>query len=92
MGPVGEADVSSKSKRPPRRLNATELGNRYLLLFVWAWVSVCRPAIEDIYAVKAEIVNVSESMRRGLLTEKMIADQLIEEFGLKTDWNRRDRG
>ncbi len=84
--------MSSKSKRRPHRQSTTALGNRYLLVFIWAWVSVCRPAIEDIYAVKAEIVNVSESMRRGLLTEKMIADQLIEEFGLKTDWDRRDRG
>lgn len=37
--------MSNKSKRPPRRLSATDLGNRFLLLFVWAWVSVCHPTV-----------------------------------------------
>ena len=84
--------MSSKSKRPPRRLSATDLGNRYLLLFIWAWVSVCKPSVGDILAVKAEILNVSESMRQGLVNERMIAEQLEAEYGLRTDWQRRDRG
>ena len=84
--------MSGKSKRPPRRLNASELGNGYLLLFVWAWVSVCKPSVGDIMAVKAEILNVSESLRRGLVNERMIAEQLETEYGLRTDWQRRDRG
>ena len=92
MGPVGEADVSSKSKRPPRRLNASELGNRFLLIFVWAWVSVSHPSYEEIMAVKAEILNISESLRQGLVNERMIAEQLRDEYDLLTDWVRRDRG
>lgn len=84
--------MSSKSKRQPRRLSANELGNRYLLVFVWAWVSVCHPDPGEIYRVKAEILNISESLRAGLVTEKMLADQLRDECGLLTDWQRRDRG
>ena len=84
--------MSSKSKKPQRRLNATELGNRFLLLFIWAWVSVSHPTVEAILAVKAEILNVSESMRKGLVNERMIAEQLEAEYGLRTDWVRRDRG
>lgn len=84
--------MSSKSKRRPQRLNATTVTNRCLLMFVWAWVSVCKPSVEDLRAVTAEILNVSDSMRRGLISERMIADQLRDEFGLETDWARRDRG
>lgn len=84
--------MSSKSKRPPRRLSATDLGNRFLLLFVWAWVSVSHPTVGEIIAVKKEILNVSESMRLGLISERMIAEQLRDEYGLATDWTRRDRG
>lgn len=83
--------MSSKSKKAPRRLSAADLGNRYLLLFVWAWVSVCRPTVGEILKVKAEILNVSESMRMGLVNERMIAEQLRDEYGLATDWARRDR-
>lgn len=84
--------MSSKSKHGPRRLSATDLGNRFLLLFVWAWVSVSHPALGEILAVKKEILNLSESMRKGLVTERMIAEQLRDEYGLATDWARRDRG
>ena len=84
--------MSGESKKPPRRLNATELGNRFLLLFIWAWVSVSHPTVADILAVKAEILNVSDSMRKGLVNERMIAEQLEAEYGLRTDWVRRDRG
>lgn len=84
--------MSSKSKHPPRRMSATDLGNRFLLLFVWAWVSVSHPTVGELLAVKREILNVSESMRKGLVTERMIAEQLREEYGLATDWARRDRG
>ena len=84
--------MSSKSKHPPRRMNATDLGNRFLLIFVWAWVSICHPTVRQILDVKAEILNVSESMRKGLVNERMIAEQLRDEYGLQTDWARRDRG
>ena len=84
--------MSNKSKRQPRRMSASELGNRYLLIFVWAWVSVCHPEPAEILRVKAEILNVCESVRTGQVTERMIAEQLRDEFGLLTDWQRRDRG
>lgn len=83
--------MSSKSKRRPHRQSATDLGNRFLLLFVWAWVNVCHPTVGEILAVKKEILNVSESMRQGLVNERMIAEQLRDEYGLATDWARRDR-
>ena len=85
--------MSSKSKRKaPRRLSPTQQMNRDLLIFLWAWVSVKKPTAAEIYAVKDEIIKVSDSVRMGLVNETMIAQQLAEEFGVLTDWARRDRG
>lgn len=84
--------MSSKSKRPPKRLSPTQQMNRDLLIFLWAWANVVRPTPAQIYAVKDEILNVSDSIRRGLVNERMIAEQLFSEFDVLTDWQRRDRG
>ena len=83
--------MSSKSKKPRRR-NRTEQSNADLLLFLWAWVSVCHPSLEEILAVKREILNVSDSVRRGNVTLDMINRQMLDECDLMTDWARRDRG
>ena len=83
--------MSNKSKRPPR-WSRTAQRNADLLVFIWAWVSVCDPEISDILRVKAEILNVCESLAAGNLTLDMINRQLINEFGLATDWARRARG
>lgn len=84
--------MSSKSKRRPHRQSATALGNRYLLVFIWAWVSVCRPDKDTLVAVSREILNVLDSIRQGTLRERDIADALRDECGVLTDWQRRDRG
>ena len=84
--------MSSKSKHPPRRLSPTAQMNRDLLIFLWAWVSVTKPTIVQIHAVANEIKKVADSIRRGLVNERMIAEQLREEFDVFTDWTRRDRG
>lgn len=84
--------MSNKSKRGPRRRSRTEQSNADLLVFLWAWVSRCHPSVEEILAVKAEILNVSESVRAGNLTLDMINRQLLDECQLLTDWARRDRG
>lgn len=83
--------MSNKSKKA-RRWSRTEQSNADLLLFLWAWVSVCHPSLEEILAVKAEILNVSDSVRRGNVTLDMINRQLLDECDLMTDWSRRDRG
>lgn len=83
--------MSNKSKRP-KRWSRTEQSNADLLVFLWAWVSTCHPSVEEILAVKAEILNVSESVRAGNLTLDMINRQLLDECQLLTDWARRDRG
>lgn len=83
--------MSNKSKRP-KRWSRTEQSNADLLVFLWAWVSRCHPSVEEILAVKAEILNVSESVRAGNLTLDMINRQLLDECQLLTDWARRDRG
>lgn len=83
--------MSSKSKRPPRRFNRTEQMNADLLIFLWAWVSTCSPGLAEIMAVKAEILNVCESVRTGRVTLAMINEQLRDECDLVTDWTRRDR-
>ena len=84
--------MSSKSKHPPKRLSPTQQMNRDLLIFLWAWVSVTKPTVMQIRAVADEIKKVADSVRRGLVNETMIARQLEDEFGVYTDWNRRDRG
>lgn len=84
--------MSNKSKRRPRKLSATAQMNRDLLIFLWAWTSVTKPTPMQIYAVRDEILNISESIRNGNLNERMIAEQLELECDILTDWNRRDRG
>ena len=84
--------MSSKSKHPPRRLSPTQQMNRDLLIFLWAGVSVTKPTVVQIHAVADEIKKVAESVRLGLVNERMIAEQLREEFDIFTDWTRRDRG
>ena len=84
--------MSSKSKQKPRRLSSTQQMNRDLLIFLWAWVCVAKPDAVQINAVADEIKKLADSVRRGLVNETMIARQLETEFGVYTDWNRRDRG
>lgn len=84
--------MSSKSKHPPKRLSATQQMNRDLLIFLWAWVSVTRPTVAQICAVKDEIFSLADSIRKGLVNERMIAEQLESECDILADWNRRDRG
>ena len=84
--------MSSKSKHPPRRLSPTAQMNRDLLTFLWAWVSVTKPTIVQIHAVADEIKKVADSVRQGLVNERMIAEQLRDEFDVFTDWAKRDRG
>lgn len=83
--------MSNKSKKP-RRWSRTEQSNADLLVFLWAWVSKCHPSLEEILAVKAEILNVSDSVRAGNVTLDMINRQLLDECDFMTDWARRDRG
>lgn len=83
--------MSSKSKKP-KRWSRTEQSNADLLVFLWAWVSTCHPSLEEILAVKREILNVSDSVRQGNVTLDMINRQLLDECDLMTDWARRDRG
>ena len=82
--------MSNKSKKP-KRWSRTEQSNADLLVFLWAWVSICHPSLEEILAVKGEIINVSDSVRAGNLTLDMINRQLLDECDLMTDWARRDR-
>ena len=84
--------MSSKSKHPPRRLSPTAQMNRDLLIFLWAWVSVTKPTIVQFHAVADEIKAVADSIRKGLVNERMIAEQLRDEFDVFTDWSKRDRG
>lgn len=84
--------MSNKSKRPQRRQSTTALGNRHLLVFLWAWASVCKPSKEQLVAVTHEILNVLDSIRKGTLRESDIAAALRDECDILTDWKRRDRG
>jgi len=84
--------VSNKSKRPPARKSNTRLFNEALLVFLWAWVSVEQPDELTINRVSSEILNVIESLHTRNINIDMINKQLLEEFHIKTDWARRDRG
>lgn len=84
--------MSGKSKRGGKKWSPTAQRNQDLLVFIWAWASVCKPDLPTILAVKKEILNVCESLRLGTLTEAMIVEQLRDECRIETDWPRRDRG
>ena len=83
--------MSNKSKRP-RKWSRTAQINSDLLVFFWAWVSKTHPDIDQIREVMGEVVNVSESLRAGRVSLDDINRQLADEFGIMTDWARRDRG
>lgn len=57
--------MSSKSKNNTRRQSATQLGNRHLIVFLWAMCSVLHPTPPQIKAVRDEIHSVLESLRAG---------------------------
>ena len=82
--------MSSKSKNNTRRQSATQLGNRHLIVFLWAMCSVLHPT-PQIRAVRDEIHSVLESLRAGRLRESDIVSALAEEENILTDWARRDR-
>lgn len=81
--------MSSKSKNNTRRLSATQLGNRHLIVFLWAMCSVLHPTPPQIRAVRDEIHSVLDSLRAGRLRESDIVAALAEEENILTDWARR---
>ena len=83
--------MSSKSKNNARRQSATQLGNRHLLVFLWAMCMVLHPTPPQINAVRDEIYSVLDSLRAGRLRESDIVDALAHEENILTDWARRDR-
>jgi len=62
------------------------------MVFLWSWISVAQPDELTINRVSSEILNVIESLHARNISIDMINKQLLEEFGVKTDWARRDRG
>jgi len=84
--------VSNKSKRQPAKKSSTRIFNEALLVFLWSWISVEKPDELTINRVSSEILNVTESLHKHNISLDMINKQLLEEFGVKTDWARRDRG
>ena len=84
--------MSSKSKQRTRAKSNTQLFNEALMVFLWSWISVVEPDELTINRVSSEIRNVIESLHTRNITLDMINKQLLEEFHVKTDWARRDRG
>ena len=84
--------MSSKSKQRPREKSSTRIFNEALMVFLWSWISVAQPDELTINRVSSEILNVIESLHARNISLDMINKQLLEEFGVKTDWARRDRG
>jgi len=82
--------MSSKSKQKPRRWSRTKQINSDLLVFFWALAS--KAPLETALQVIQEVTNVNDSLKKGLITLDMINKQLVEEYGIVTDWQRRDRG
>lgn len=77
--------MSSKSKRGSRRQSATQLGNRHLIVFLWAMCSVLHPTPPQITAVRDEIHSVLDSLRAGRLRESDIVSALAEEENILTE-------
>ena len=86
--------MSSKSKQRPREKSSTRIFSEALMVFLWAWVSVAQPDELTINRVSSEILNVVQSLhaKPQRVSLDMINKQLLEEFHVKTDWARRDRG
>lgn len=84
--------MSSKSKQRPREKSSTRIFNEALMVFLWSWISVSQPDELTINRVSSEILNVVESLHTRNISLDMINKQLLEEFHVKTDWARRDRG
>lgn len=84
--------MSSKSKQRPREKSSTRIFNEALMVFLWSWVSVEQPDELTINRVSSEILNVVQSLQARNISLDMINKQLLEEFHVKTDWARRDRG
>lgn len=79
-----------KQHAPPER-DAAQLGNRHLIVFLWAMCSVLHPTSPQIKAVRDEIHSVLDSLRARRLRESDIVAALAEEENILTDWARRDR-
>lgn len=84
--------MSSKSKQRPREKSSTRIFNEALMVFLWIWISVSQPDELTINRVSSEILNVVQSLHTRNISLDMINKQLLEEFHVKTDWARRDRG
>ena len=85
--------MSSKSKkRGKRHLGQSEVMNRCMLCMLWAIVNVLHPQLGVLQAIKREAYAVFDSLREGRLTDAQIVEQLQSEYGVVTDWSRRDRG
>ena len=84
--------MSSKSKQRPREKSNTRIFNEALMVFLWSWISVVQPDELTINRVSSEILNVIESLHTRNISLDMINKQLLDEFHIKTDWARRDRG
>lgn len=84
--------MSSKSKQRPREKSHTRIFNEALMVFLWSWISVVQPDELTINRVSSEILNVVESLHTRNISLDMINKQLLDEFHIKTDWARRDRG
>lgn len=53
---------------------------------------MAQPDELTINRVSSEILNVVQSLQLHNVSLDMINKQLLEEFHVKTDWARRDRG
>lgn len=84
--------MSNKSKQRPREKSNTRIFNEALMVFLWSWISVVQPDELTINRVSSEILNVVESLHTRNISLDMINKQLLDEFHIKTDWARRDRG
>lgn len=82
--------MSGKSKQKPRRWSRTKQINSDLLVFFWALCSTV--PLEQALPVIEEVRNINDSLKKGLINLDSINKQLIEEYGIHTDWERRDRG
>jgi len=86
--------VSNKSKRQPKRKSNARLYNESLAVFLWAWISRTKPDNDTVQAVSDEIRSVVESLNATpkRVSIDMVVKQLEEEYDVRCDWLRRDRG
>lgn len=73
--------MSSKSKRPQKRVSMTKAVTVAMTIFVWSWMEVFHPTQEEVTKLSAEVENIRESVATKRLNIWEVRQAIFDEFG-----------